>query len=108
MGMAPQIKSKEAKTIAAANASKGKKKKWSRGKAREKVNKICLFENDLFKKFTSDVSKYKMISVSVLSDRLNINGSLARATIKELAKKKLISKVVSHNSFCLYVAETKH
>merc|ERR1711918_282709 len=102
MGMPPQIKTKEAKTIAAANASKGKKKKWSKGRIREKAIKLCLFESDLYEKFLADVPKYKIISVSILADRFNINGSLARAVIKELLKKKLIATVISHNSICVY------
>merc|ERR1712118_105599 len=107
MGMPPQIKSKEAKSRAAENASKGKKKKWSKGKTREKADKICLFENDLFERFVSDVPKYKMISVSVLSDRLHINGSLARAAINKLIKENLISKIATHNSLCIYTGESR-
>ena len=40
--MAPkEQKSKEAKAMAAANSSKGKKKKWSKGKLKEKVRQCC-------------------------------------------------------------------
>merc|ERR1711918_244099 len=102
MGMPPQIKSKEAKTIAAANASKGKKKKWSKGKTKEKACKLCLFERDLYKKFLLEAPKYKMISVSILTDRLNLNGSLARAAIKELIKKDLIVRVVAHGKLSVF------
>ena len=45
-----------------------------------------LFDEDTYKKLRDDVIKYKMITPSILSDRLRINGSLARAAIKELAE----------------------
>merc|ERR1711976_466570 len=100
--MTPQIKSKEAKTIAASNASKEKKKKWSKGRSKEKAIKLCLFERDLYKKFISDVPKYKMISVSVLTERLGINGSLARAAIKELIRNDLITTIFSHGKLSIF------
>merc|ERR1712224_1096859 len=106
MGMPPQIKSKQAKTIAAANASKGKKKKWSKGKTKEKAYKLCLFERDLYK-LLLEAPRYKMISVSVLVDRLNLNGSLARAAIKELFRKNLIDEIFTHGKLCVFKGSNK-
>merc|ERR1712146_646451 len=103
----PQIKSKEAKMQAASNVSKGKKKKWSKGKTRDKANKLCYFTNDGYKKFINDVPNYKMISVSILSDRFNINGSLARKAINELIRKNLISPVVLHSKFRIFKGITQ-
>lgn len=85
--------SKEAKAIAAANASKGKKKKWSKGKMKEKVNNMVRFDKATYEKLMSEVPTYRMITPSVLSDRLRINGSLARAAIKELLEKGVIREV---------------
>jgi small subunit ribosomal protein S25e len=39
---------------------------------------------------------------SILSDRLRINGSLARAAIRELETKGLIKPVVKHASQLIY------
>merc|ERR1711918_32093 len=102
MGMPTKIKSKEEKKLSTDNASKGKRKKWSKGKTKDKVAKLCLFERDLYKKFISEVPTYKMISVSVLTDRLNINGSLARAAINELLRKDLIVKMLAHGKLSLF------
>merc|ERR1711869_138224 len=104
--MPPQIKSKEAKKIAAANASKGKKKKWSKGKLKEKVNNLCLFNKDVYGKLMTEVPHYKIITTSILADRLNINGSLARAAIKELRAKQLIKPIVTHRAQCIYTRVT--
>merc|ERR1712118_23051 len=103
--MPPQIKSKVAKAIAAANASKGKKK-WSRGKLREKVNNLCLFNRDMYNKLLIEVPKYKMITTSILVDRLNISGSLARLAILELLHKTMITKIIAHKRQNIYTCTT--
>jgi len=92
--------------VAAANASKGKKKKWSKGKQKEKVNNLVLFNKDAYNKLMNEVPKYKMITTSVLADRLNVNGSLARAAMRELAKKGLIKPIATHNSQIIYTRAT--
>ncbi|GBF95873.1 40S ribosomal protein S25 [Raphidocelis subcapitata] len=94
--MPPIQKSKEAKALAAANSSKGKKKKWSKGKVKEKVNNLVLFDQATYDKLISEVPKYKMITPSILADRLRLNGSLARAAIRELITKGLIKPVAEH------------
>ncbi len=43
---------------------------------------------------------------SILSDRLRIGGSLARAAIKELASKGVIKPVVHHSQQLIYTRAT--
>eukprot|EP00878_Enallax_costatus_P000269 GHUV01000337.1.p2 GENE.GHUV01000337.1~~GHUV01000337.1.p2 ORF type:complete len:108 (+),score=49.41 GHUV01000337.1:59-382(+) len=101
--MAPkEQKSKEAKALAASNSSKGKKKKWSKGKMKEKVNNLVLFDQPTYDKLLAEVPKYKMITPSILSDRLRLNGSLARAAIRELLTKGLIKPIAEHSSQKIY------
>jgi hypothetical protein len=64
-----------------------KKKKWSKGKMKEKVNNLVLFDQATYDKLIGEVPKYKMITPSILADRLRLNGSLARAAIRELLSK---------------------
>lgn len=105
--MAPkEQKSKEAKALAAASSSKGKRKKWSKGKMKEKVNNAVLFDKAVYDRMLSEVPKYKMISPSILADRLRINGSLARAAIQELLAKGLIKPLVHHHSQLVYTRAT--
>jgi small subunit ribosomal protein S25e len=55
--MAPkEQKSKEAKALAAANSSKGKRKKWSKGKMKEKVNNAVLFDKAVYDKMVNEAS----------------------------------------------------
>ncbi|KAL3581255.1 hypothetical protein D5086_015587 [Populus alba] len=77
---APPPSSKPAKS----GGGKQKKKKWSKGKQKEKVNNMVLFDQATYDKLLSEAPKYKLITPSVLSDRLRISGSLARKAIKDL------------------------
>merc|ERR1711941_207425 len=87
---------KEPKALAAANSSKGKKKKWSKGKLKEKVNNQVLMDEATHEKLYSEVPKYKLITISILCDRLRLNGSLARKALNKLKEEGLIKPVVCH------------
>ena len=54
------------------SSSKGKKKKWSKGKVKEKANMMVLFDKNTFEKLNNEVPKYKMITPSILVDRLRV------------------------------------
>ncbi len=49
-----------------------------------------------------EVPAYKLITPSIVSDRLKINGSLARRAIALLAGKGLIKAVVHHKAQGVY------
>merc|ERR1712154_137648 len=71
---------------------KAKKKKWSKGKVRDK--------------FYKEVPNYKLITPAVVSERLKIRGSLARRALIELQGKGLIKQVVKHSSQVIYTRAT--
>ncbi|CAG9467610.1 unnamed protein product [Pedinophyceae sp. YPF-701] len=105
--MAPKVQaSKAAKALAAQNASKGKKKKWSKGKVAEKMNNAVLFSKETYEKLNTEIVKSKLITVSTLSDRLRITGSLARAALKELEEKGAIRPIAKHASQLIYTRAT--
>ena len=56
----------------------------SKGKNKEKVNNAILFSKESFDKMLAEVPKYKMITISILADRLRVNCSLARRAIAAL------------------------
>jgi small subunit ribosomal protein S25e len=74
-----KAQSKAAK--ASSGGGKAKKKKWSKGKNKEKVNNAILFDKTSFEKMLTEVPKFKMITISILSDRLRIDCSLARRAL---------------------------
>ncbi|TKY67576.1 40S ribosomal protein S25-4 [Spatholobus suberectus] len=99
---APPPSSKPAKS----GGGKQKKKKWSKGKQKEKVNNMVMFDQASYDKLLSEAPKYKLITPSILSDRLRINGSLARKAIRELMARGSIRMVSAHASQQIYTRAT--
>merc|ERR1712221_41317 len=62
---------------------KAKKKKWSKGKVRDKLNNLVLFDKATHDKLLKEVPSYKLITPSVVSERLKISGSLARRALDD-------------------------
>ncbi|MCO5601711.1 hypothetical protein L7F22_055834 [Adiantum nelumboides] len=95
-----------AKPAKSSGGGKQKKKKWSKGKQKEKVNNMVLFDQATYDKLMSEVPKYKLITPSILSDRLRINGSLARKAIRELTDCGTIRLVAAHANQQIYTRAT--
>ncbi|GAA5924756.1 hypothetical protein JCM10213_000435 [Rhodosporidiobolus nylandii] len=78
--------------------SKGsaKKKKWSKGKVKDKANNAVVCDKATFDRIMKEVPTFKMISQSVLIERMKVNGSLARVAIQHLTKEGLIKPVIHH------------
>jgi small subunit ribosomal protein S25e len=81
--------------------------KWSKGKVRDKLNNLVLFDKATYDKFVREVPAYKLITPSVVSERLKIRGSLARKALDELHEKGLIRQVIKHHSQIIYTRTTK-
>ncbi|XP_051157572.1 40S ribosomal protein S25 [Leptopilina boulardi] len=89
------------------SGGKAKKKKWSKGKTRDKLNNHVLFDAGTYEKLYKEVPLYKLITPSIISDRLKIRGSLARRALIELEKKGLIKQIVQHHAQLIYTRSTK-
>ncbi|KAI8909196.1 ribosomal protein S25, partial [Gorgonomyces haynaldii] len=85
----------------------GAKKKWSKGRVKDKANNAVVFDKPTYEKLFKEVPTYKLVSPSILVDRLKINGSLARAAITELEKQGIIKAVLLHGSQKIYTRATK-
>merc|ERR1711976_342569 len=79
-----------------------KKKKWSKGKSRDKLNNLVLFDKGTYDKLYKEVPTYKLITPSIVSERLK-----ARRALIELNEKGLIKQVVAHRSQFIYTRVTK-
>ncbi len=86
-------KSKEAKLKAAMAGGRSKKKKWSKGKVKEKLANLVMFDKATYDKMMKEIPKAKLITLSVVSERLKVNGSVARVAIRHLEEKGLIEHV---------------
>merc|ERR1712093_554442 len=79
-----------------------KKAGKAKGKKKEKLNNLVLFDQATYEKLLKEVPTYKLITPSVISERPKINGSLARRAINELMAKGLIRQVSAHSAQTIY------
>ncbi|KAK4956965.1 40S ribosomal protein S25 [Elasticomyces elasticus] len=86
----------------AATGGKKQKKKWSKGKVKDKANHAVILDKATNDKLQKDVQSYRLVTVAVLVDRLKINGSLARKALADLEEKGQIKKVVGHSRCSIY------
>jgi len=85
---------------------KAKKKKWSKGKVKEKLANLVLFDKTTYEKMLTDVPKQKLITPSIISEKLKVNGSLARKAVRELVAKNLIRPILTHKHQSIYTRAT--
>ncbi|GAA5893480.1 eS25 family ribosomal protein [Sporobolomyces salmoneus] len=98
----------QAKAAAGAqNTTKAaKKKKWSKGKVKDKANNAVICDKPTYDRIMKEVPTFKMISQSVLVERMKINGSLARVAISHLEKEGLIKPLIHHRAQLVYTRAT--
>merc|ERR1712204_74435 len=97
----PLQKSKEAKMKAAMAGGKSRKKKWSKGKVKEKLANIVMFDKPTYDKMLKEIPKAKLITIAVVSERLKVNGSVAKVAIRHLEEKGFIAAVGEKSSKCM-------
>jgi small subunit ribosomal protein S25e len=87
---------------AAMAGGKGKKKKWSKGKTRDKVDNKVLFSKEQFDRLHAEVPKMKLITVSAVVEKLKVNGGLARKALRDLAEEGKIRPVLLSRAQQIY------
>ncbi|KAG2014123.1 40S ribosomal protein S25 [Coprinopsis cinerea AmutBmut pab1-1] len=98
-----------AKAKVAAPSSGGKaakKKKWSKGKVKDKAVHSVVLDKATYDRILKEVPTFKFISQSILIERLKINGSLARIAIKHLENEGSIKRIVHHGAQLIYTRST--
>ena len=80
--------------------------KWSKGKVKEKLQNAVLFDKTTYERMLNDTPKQKLITPSIISEKLKVNGSLARKAVKELIAKNLIRPILTHSSQAIYTRAT--
>ena len=99
---------KEAKMKAAMAGGRSKKKKWSKGKVKEKLANLVMFDKATYDKLLKEIPKAKLITPAVVSERLKVNGSVARQAIRHLEEKGLIAHVgEKHHALMIYTRDIR-
>ena len=75
---------------------------------RDKLNNLVLFDKATYDKLYKEVPHYKLITPSVVSERLKVRGSLARAALKELLAQgqSFLIRMPSSNGYLIKSVET--
>ena len=102
-----QPKKTEKEASGGSSGGKAKKKKWSKGKVRDKLNNMVLFDKASYDKCVKDLPQYKLITPAVVCERFKVRGSLARAIIRELVRRGLVRPVVKHSRQEIYTRSSK-
>ncbi|KAF9589971.1 hypothetical protein IFM89_029708 [Coptis chinensis] len=87
---------------AKSGGGKQKKKKWSKGKQKEKVNNMVLFDQASYDKLLFEVPKYKLITLSILSDRLRV---IAATVASDLVKYTEAFLGKSNEEYCAWILD---
>lgn len=66
------------------------------------MNNAVIWDDALSEKFDKEVPKWKVITPALVSERLKINGSLARQGLARLHSEGKVKSVVFHNSQRIY------
>ncbi|CCX32880.1 putative 40S ribosomal protein S20 [Pyronema domesticum] len=90
---------------AAAQGGKKQKKKWSKGKVKDKAQHAVAMDKNIQERLNKDVLTYRLITTAVLVDRLKINGSLARRALADLEAQGVIKKVIGHSKLNIYTRD---
>ena len=67
---------------------------------------MVLFDKITYDKMLADIPKLKLITPSIISEKLKVNGSLARKALKELHSKELIRPILQHKHQAVYTRAT--
>merc|ERR1712151_81364 len=80
-----KFRDKVPKVLKGGAGGKGKKKKWSKTKSKEKVNNAVFWTKPVWDKLLRDVvGKETYVTPSIISEKLKLNVSLAREAIRQL------------------------
>jgi small subunit ribosomal protein S25e len=93
---------KSKKADSGGGGGKAKKKKWSKGKQKEKLNAAVFFDKNLYEKLKKEVPNYKLITCSIISERMRCNVSMARRAINDLLAKGMIKVIAKHQKQAIY------
>ena len=99
-------KAKSAAKSAQAQKSKGakaKKKSWGKTKVKDKLDNDVFLDQKRFEKIAQEMPKILCITRGIICEKFKVNGSVARALIKELANRGDIKRVGdAHSKFDLF------
>ena len=83
-----------------------KKKKWSKGKVKDKANRLVIFDKETYDKLYKEVPVMRVITQSSLVEKLNVTASLAKKALIALEKEGHIKLIAKSNAQVIYTRAT--
>lgn len=103
-----QKKSKDAIARAAAASRKGSKKKWSKGKLKEKRNFEVFVSPTLLKEMEKELPKMRLITPALVVERFKVVASIAKRVIRHFATlEKILPLDAQHQQLPLFTGSEK-
>ncbi|EJD53985.1 ribosomal protein S25 [Auricularia subglabra TFB-10046 SS5] len=99
-------KAKAAASTKPSGGKAAKKKKWSKGKVKDKAQHAVVLDKATYDRINKEVPTFRFISQSILIERLKIGGSLARVAIRHLEAEGQIKRIVHHSGQLIYTRAT--
>ena len=97
MGKQPstgQKKSKKEISAAASSRSKGGRKKWTKGKVKDRANNAVFLDKPTYDTIATGIIKMgKVLTVATIVEKFKINGSVARKVLTHFSEKGDIVRV---------------
>uniref|UniRef100_H0WRG2 40S ribosomal protein S25 n=1 Tax=Otolemur garnettii TaxID=30611 RepID=H0WRG2_OTOGA len=84
------------------SGEKARKKKWSKDKVWDKLNNPGLCDKATYDKFYKEGLNCRFVIPAVFSEKLEIQGPLARAALQEVLSKGLTKLVSKHRAQVIY------
>merc|ERR1711934_964987 len=95
--------SKKVDPLKKGGKTKAKKKSWAKVKVKDKLNNEVFLDEKRWAKMQTEIPKILVITRGALAEKYKVNGSIARAIIKNLAAAGTIRQVGDHcANFDLY------
>lgn len=74
---------------------------------RDKLNNLVLFDKGTYDKFLKEVPAYKLITPSLVSERLKIRVSLAKKALADIHSKGMVRLIERHHAQSIYTRTVK-
>ncbi|KAL0249588.1 hypothetical protein GEMRC1_004818 [Eukaryota sp. GEM-RC1] len=78
------------------------RKKWSKGRVRDKVNNNIFLTNELRSKLMKEIPTRKVITPFTVSESLKVTATVAKNVLKQLAAEGSIKAVSIHSTLPIY------
>ncbi|KAL0226427.1 hypothetical protein P9112_013751 [Eukaryota sp. TZLM1-RC] len=83
------------------------RKKWSKGRVRDKLNNNCFLTKDIHAKLMKDIPSKRLITPFIVSESLKVSATVAKIVLRQMAEEGSIKPVAQHSALQIYTRATE-